>query len=90
MFAIPNGGARHIAVAVKLKAEGVKAGVPDLMLPVSRKGYNGLFIEMKTEEGSEQPNQKKWRETLIGNGYLSVVCKGWDSARSEIMGYLQA
>lgn len=27
-FAIPNGGARHPVVAAKLKAEGVKSGVP--------------------------------------------------------------
>ena len=30
IFAIPNGGQRHKAVAAKLKAEGVKSGVPDL------------------------------------------------------------
>ena len=29
LFAIPNGGHRHKAVAAKLKAEGVRAGVPD-------------------------------------------------------------
>ena len=36
IFAIPNGGARHVAVAIKLKAEGVRQGVPDLCLPVPR------------------------------------------------------
>lgn len=34
LFAIPNGGHRHKAVAAKLKAEGVKAGVPDIFLAV--------------------------------------------------------
>jgi hypothetical protein len=33
MFAIPNGGQRHVVVARKLKDEGVKAGVPDIFLP---------------------------------------------------------
>lgn len=33
IFAVPNGGDRHKAVAGKLKAEGVKPGVPDLCLP---------------------------------------------------------
>lgn len=37
LFAIPNGGARHIVAAVKLKAEGVRAGVPDLMLAVPKR-----------------------------------------------------
>jgi hypothetical protein len=36
MFAIPNGGLRHKAEANKLKSEGVKAGVPDIMLPIAR------------------------------------------------------
>lgn len=30
VFAIPNGGIRHKRTAAMLKAEGVKAGVPDL------------------------------------------------------------
>ena len=47
LFHIPNGGKRNITTAKRLKAEGVKAGVPDLFLPVSRGGFFGLFIEMK-------------------------------------------
>jgi hypothetical protein len=35
----------------KLKAEGVRAGVADLCLPAARRGYHGLYIEMKSEEG---------------------------------------
>lgn len=35
LFAIPNGGERDRVTASRLKAEGVKAGVPDLMLPVA-------------------------------------------------------
>jgi hypothetical protein len=55
LFAIPNGGERNKIVASRMKAEGVRAGVPDLLLPVP--GYEvpgddtpkwyGLFIEMK-------------------------------------------
>ncbi len=33
-FAIPNGGERNAAVASRLKAEGVKAGVPDIFIPI--------------------------------------------------------
>lgn len=47
MFAIPNGGGRSMAQGSILKAEGVKAGISDLMLPFARHGYHGFFIEMK-------------------------------------------
>jgi len=33
-FHVPNGGHRHIAVAMQLKAQGVKSGVPDILIPV--------------------------------------------------------
>jgi hypothetical protein len=33
-FHVPNGGHRHISVAAQLKAQGVKAGVPDILIPV--------------------------------------------------------
>ena len=36
LFAIPMGGHRHIAVAAKLKAEGVKAGVPDIFFALPK------------------------------------------------------
>jgi len=43
MFAIPNGGQRHVVVAKKLKDEGVQAGVPDVFLPVARfRSYKDL------------------------------------------------
>ena len=48
IFHIPNGGQpEHNWEAANLKRQGVKAGVPDLFLPVAKNGYHGLFIEMK-------------------------------------------
>lgn len=101
MFAIPNGGERHKAVASRLKAEGVKSGVPDVMLAVPalkpmpyaagyvRGYYCGLFIENKREKkGRVSDDQDEWKAKLIAAGYAVVVCRGFEEARDAIIAYL--
>src|SRR5687767_15037506 len=88
MFAIPNGGHRHITVAQKLKAEGVKAGIPDIFLPVARSRYHGLFIEMKRPKGIVQTNQKEWIQKLREQNYEVKVCYGYEDAVLSITNYL--
>jgi hypothetical protein len=88
LFAIPNGGHRLPSVAMAMKREGVKAGIPDLMLPVARCGYHGLFVEMKAESGSLAPEQRRWRDLLISQGYGHAVCYGFDAARQTLVDYL--
>lgn len=89
LFAIPNGGKRSKAVAGKLKAEGVKAGVPDICLPVARGSYHGLYIELKAERGKVTPLQYEWAEALTDQGYLALVCHGWERAKAAIEKYLE-
>ena len=52
LFAIPNGGARNAVTGAVLKAEGVRRGVPDLMLAVPVDGYrtNGQSGDGYAEE----------------------------------------
>jgi hypothetical protein len=90
LYAIPNGGKRDVAVAVKLKAEGVKAGIPDLHLAAMRGGYGGLYVEMKKCDHSndESPAQKAMRVRLEAAGYRCVVAYGADEAVREIEKYL--
>ena len=90
LHAIPNGGHRHKATAARLKAEGVKRGVPDVCLPVARNGAHGLYIELKTERGKPTPEQLGWIRALRRQGYAAEVCRGWESARSMIEHYLTA
>lgn len=91
LFAIPNGGERNIIVAARLKAEGVRSGVPDLFLACCRNGYNGLFIEMKkTKGGRVSDNQKCYMDILKSSGYAAVVCHGWNEARQAIESYLSS
>lgn len=89
MFAIPNGGKRDPNTALRLKASGVKAGIPDILLPVARGGFYGLFIELKRKGGSLSADQKEMIELLTDQGYLVVVCKGADAAIEEIKKYMK-
>lgn len=78
IFAIPNGGSRNKIEAANLKRQGVKAGVPDLFLPVARGGAHGLFIEMKFGKGKPSDKQKVWLQKLMAEGYQVAVC--WSAA----------
>ena len=92
MFAIPNGGARHLFVAKKLKAEGVKAGGLDIFLATPRdqgmEKYNGLFIELKYGNNKPSEYQKEWITRLTRAGYQGEVGYGFEEARSVILEYL--
>lgn len=87
LFAIGNGGLRDMGTAIKMKAEGVKKGVPDMFLPLANGTYYGLFIELKTESGRASKEQTEWIEKLNANGYRAVICVGYKSAIEEIKNY---
>jgi hypothetical protein len=90
MFHVPNGGSRNKAEAARLKAQGVRAGVPDICLPVARGCYHGLFVELKKREGGRvSKEQREWIEYLEGAGYCARVCNGWDAARETIERYMR-
>ena len=75
--------------ATILKRQGVKAGVPDLHLPVARGGYHGLYIELKVGDNTTTKKQKDWIRELNKQGYLAVVCYGWDEAAKQLLDYLE-
>lgn len=90
LFAIPNGEHRHWTVAKRLKAQGVRPGVPDLFLPAPRSGWHGLFLELKRREGGAvSDNQAWWHLTLSQQGYMVAVCRGAIDARNALIKYLE-
>jgi hypothetical protein len=89
LFAVPNGGARSRATAGRLKAEGVKPGVPDLCLPVARGKYHSLWLELKrTKGGRVSPDQHWWHDQLTAQGHLVVTVKGCTEAVAALLPYL--
>ena len=89
LFAIPNGGIRNIRTAVKLKKEGVLAGVSDLFLMIPMNGYHGLWIEMKSIDGRVSNSQKEFMGAATLMGYPAIVCYGFEDAKNAINNYLQ-
>lgn len=90
IFAIPNGGKRNIVVARKLKAEGVKSGIPDLFLPVVSAQRSGLFIEMKSKNGKATAGQKQRMADLSREGYRCMICYGIDDAVKCVLDYVES
>ena len=88
LFSIPNGARCSMSQAKRLKAEGLRAGVPDLMLGIPVAQFHGLFIEMKSMSGYPSPEQRKRIERLNSRGYKAVCVRGYDAARIEIERYL--
>jgi hypothetical protein len=89
MFAIPNGGMRNIGTAIKLKNEGVLAGVADLFLMSPNKTHHGLFIEMKAAKGKVSDQQKYFLEQAQAKGYATCVCHSFDEAQAAIICFLR-
>jgi len=88
MFAVPNGGYRLAKTAKDLKEEGVKAGVPDVWLPVrgiyEYKVVMGLVIEMKYGRNVPTLGQLWWLNKMEKMGWRAVVCYSWQAAARVI------
>lgn len=88
LYAVPNGGHRNSFVAKKLKAEGVRADVPDLCLAAARQDYHGLYIEMKYGDNTLTPAQEQFRDGLLWEGYCVAVCYSAQEAIATLRWYI--
>jgi len=90
LYHVPNEGKRSRAQGGRLKAEGLRPGVPDICLPVPRGRYHGLYIELKRLQGGRvERSQHEWLDALTDQGYVAVVCKGWEAAAKVLLEYLR-
>lgn len=89
LYHIPNERKCSPQEGTRLKRMGVKAGVPDLCLPSPKGKYHGLYIELKTITGKATEPQKWWQSQLTEQGYLSLICYGWQMATDCLTRYLE-
>lgn len=100
LFAVPNGGIRHASTARRLKAQGVVAGVSDLILLTPRGGYGALCIEMKRPQirdyqnrliqskGTQSKSQITWQRIAEIHKNKYVICHSWKEMEKAIDEYL--
>jgi hypothetical protein len=104
LFAIPNGSILAGDVRMRsiqsrrLKAEGVRPGMSDLMLAIPRGLLHGLFIEMKRSDWTppktgksyvHHANQVSVIQALRQKRYRAEICAGFDAAKQFIEEYLR-
>ena len=96
IYAPPNGGKRAKITGAMLKREGVRAGVPDLIMPIMKWATAlacvsrcGLIIEMKKPKGRTSKEQKEWLKFFESQGYQTAVCFSAQEAIDVIEGYLK-
>lgn len=72
-FAVPNGGWRNPVVAAKLKDEGVRSGVSDLIILHAGKTY---FVELKTPTGKQSDTQREFEQKVRALGFEYTIWRG--------------
>lgn len=89
VYATANGGKRHRGEAGKLRASGVRRGVPDIEVWIPRDPFHGMVIELKAaHSGRATPEQKSRIERLRARGYRAEVIHGWMAAARCLCDYL--
>ena len=84
----PNGGKRNAREAARLKAMGVKPGVPDVFVAIPRGEHSGLFVELKAGRNTTTPAQMSTLADLASAGFSVAVARGWLEAATVIAEYL--
>jgi hypothetical protein len=93
VFAVPNGFYGTAGQKGKMKAEGLRVGVWDVIIPFPRVGYlghhyTGLMIEMKVDKNKLSKEQVEFGTAMYNAGWDTCVAYNWQVAYTRIKGYL--
>lgn len=103
LFAVPNGGKRdqvtrtnkkgitsiYSPEATRMKNQGVKSGVADVICLIPKKGFASLLIEFKTQTGEQSSEQKKFQEQAESCGSKYVIVRSVGRAIDVLKEYLK-
>jgi len=80
-FAVPNGGNRNRREAGRLKRQGVRAGVADLVILFNERV---VFVELKTEDGRQSKAQKRFQSDAERFRHSYYVCRSLKGVQDVI------
>jgi len=81
VFSIVNEGVKNIKTAILHKKQGLLAGTPDLCVLCQDKT---IFVEMKSEKGKQNENQKLFEKKATQLGHLYYVIRDWQGCMDFI------
>ncbi len=92
-FAVPNGYKKSVFQQSQAKREGLKAGVPDIIILTKAKNGEPTALEMKKYMGSGhrlpckciKESQLEWQTTLVGLHWNHVLAHGYDEAINDLI-----
>lgn len=84
-YATLNGVALHPRVAAKVRAQGLVAGIPDIIVDIPAGGRHGLRVELKRRDGGKgmSDEQLAYQAAAQRLGFRVVQCNGSAAAWLE-------
>jgi hypothetical protein len=87
---VPSEGKRTVQFAMRLKAMGLRKGIPDVCLLLPRGGCHGFFCELKKAGEAPTKDQKELLNSLDRQNYYVIVVNDFETFKQEAQAYLEA
>lgn len=84
----PKTGAWYSPEGARYKRQGMKAGMPDVCLPVPRGPFGALYVEFKKPGGRAAKHQRERHSVLAAAGNLVLIVDNFDDAVYALTKYL--
>lgn len=78
---------RSKADGSRLKAMGLRAGIPDLNIDLPRGNFAGMRLELKAEKGARSKVQEEWGKKLEEAGFFYYCAHSLEAAKAAIEHY---
>lgn len=82
-YAVPNGGWRSPVEAGIMVGQGVRAGIPDLVVLLP--GGRSIYAELKADKGRLSPRQALWRDRLQELGFAWCLVKSVEDMQAALV-----